>query len=220
MRKWTGRTFRGVGWIGNFSGGAAAIFAAVGFLGTAVLSGITMLAGFPPEWIFTLSLVAGTLAGLAAGNLVLLVAAERSKSRMQPMPVNFQTGSHFASPDAQRVLTERLRTYTNEHANAYIQYASMQQRPLAARLIAIFQLAGWQTDRISVPLENSVPRYFEAVEVSGHNEHLVSAVAGFLLDAGVEHIRQNVEELKLDAGNPKFLRLVHRVRIIVGHPPS
>lgn len=117
----------------------------------------------------------------------------------------------------QRVIGETLKKYANEHSNVHIYMASMQQKPLADTLKAVFDLAKWQTELFNVALEQQRHQYYEGIEVVGYNKHLVKAVVGAMRENGLSGVRVVVENPEVQPSHPSWNRVQNRLKITVGH---
>ena len=93
----------------------------------------------------------------------------------------------------------------------------MKQKQRAEELIALFNLAGWKTNLTNVPLEANIHRYFEGIEVLGHNSAFVNMIAQDLRVAGLDGVRENIAAINIAPGNPKWPHTQHTVQITVGH---
>jgi len=117
----------------------------------------------------------------------------------------------------QNQLVRKLAERASGYATLKIMFADMKHRPLADKLIAIFQLAGWRTSLANVPLESYIPRYHGGIEVKGYNSHFVENIVGLLSNSGLPEIRFRVEELQVPQDNPKWPYAQHTIKITIGH---
>jgi hypothetical protein len=99
----------------------------------------------------------------------------------------------------------------------HISIANVRYKKLAETLSSIFELAGWQTSFNDVPYEQYRVEYFEGIEVTGHNKHLVEAIAGLLSKCGVQAIHSTVKPLRLSKSNPKWPSAQRKIEIVIGH---
>lgn len=118
----------------------------------------------------------------------------------------------------QQKLIESLKVFAAKNANVDITYANIRQKPLAESLKSIFDLAGWQTQSLGLPIESYLhDKYFKGIEVKGFSKHLVESVAESLTKAGFSSVYTLVEELKVKPENPKYQWSLVRVYITIGY---
>jgi hypothetical protein len=92
MREWVGRAYRTIGGFGDFSGGVGAIAA---LAGAAVVALIAYFQVLSPEWQLAVSILAGTLSGTVAGNVIVMLRPAGATPRV--------AGPAFPPLDAQQV---------------------------------------------------------------------------------------------------------------------
>lgn len=120
--------------------------------------------------------------------------------------------------ESQERLGMALKGLANECSYVNVQMASQQYRPLAERIKAIFELAGWQAHLTQVPLETYIHHTsFFGIEVKGINSHLIETVAEKLRNAGLPDVKSTEQGHNLKAENPKLLSSQHRIEITIGH---
>ena len=116
-------------------------------------------------------------------------------------------------------LSSSLATLLDTGSQAHLTFVS-GRRPVAERIKAAFDLAGWGTSMVPTAYDEypqgGFGQYFSGVEVAGHNRVLVEAVAGHLRDVGLTKVRTTIDS-SVSRSHPDWSRLQHRVQIIVGH---
>lgn len=120
------------------------------------------------------------------------------------------------TPSQDQLLTE-LKSKANEHATLKIMIADMKYRPLADKLISVFQLAGWKATLYPKPLEQYLDAYHEGIEVKGYNSHFVEVISDLLKKSGLSAIRTRVEQIPFGPENPKWPTSNHTIKITIGH---
>ncbi|GJQ36646.1 MAG: hypothetical protein JETCAE01_26560 [Anaerolineaceae bacterium] len=118
----------------------------------------------------------------------------------------------------QQKLIQNLKVYAPENANVDITFANIQHQPLAESLKSVFDLAGWETQPLGLPLESYIrDRYFKGIEVKGFSKHLVESVAESLTKAGFSGVYTTINELRVKPENPKYQWSLARIYITIGH---
>lgn len=114
-------------------------------------------------------------------------------------------------------LIQNLKGLASADANVKILFANVKHRSLAETLISVFELAGWQTNLNSVPLDSWRHDYIEGTEVLGYNKHFVEGVAEFLAEAGMSDVHPIVNSPKIKPDNAKYSWVQQYIKITVGH---
>lgn len=127
-------------------------------------------------------------------------------------------GSQQSANEAGAV--EVIRTHRRDESTAKIVVFPPAQVPVARHIASLFELAGWSVNLNDTPQERLNPQYVEGVEVRGHNQLAVEAVAVGLRTAGIEDVRFTVEQTSLAPDNPKKPTAIASVRVTVGHPAT
>lgn len=111
----------------------------------------------------------------------------------------------------------RSESNANEYANVWIDFANVKQKPLATKLVSVFDMAKWKVNLRDSPLEASNYNYYEGIEVIGYNKHLVDAVAEAMIDAGLAGVRAKVETHQVEPNTTKWHWVQRRIQITIGH---
>lgn len=124
------------------------------------------------------------------------------------------------APNSQAALIESLRRLRGDDPHPFtlhVAFASNAQRPLAERLRAIFEAAGWTLNFTNVPLDQYHHGYVHGIEVKGYNDYYTQAVADSLKASGMEDVRMTVAPHDIKSTSPKYVHTVRNVYITLGH---
>lgn len=109
-----------------------------------------------------------------------------------------------------------LREYAANEASASIVLYPESQRPLADKIVTLFQDAGWNAGAPSASFEKW-HGYFKGVEVRGCDPDRIDVVANALTAAGVPMVRTFVAENELSPDHPKYQQRRQSVQVRVGY---
>jgi hypothetical protein len=116
-------------------------------------------------------------------------------------------------------LVAALKRIANDHISyVEISFAAAQHRPLADKLKAVFDLAGWNVTFNSGPLDNDSRHEFHAgIMMAGYNGAHLQVVVDTLKAAGLAVSGSQVRKLEVPSDNPKFPHAQRKVYIVIGH---
>jgi hypothetical protein len=165
--------------------------------------------------------VTALFVGLALGawlDLLLRRQADRTSSQTTADPISRGKSSpsipHKMTLEDEAALIERLRRHAG--SRAAISFVFEKDKLLAQRLIAIFNLAGWEGVR-SIQSAESILRNVERIDVSGQNQHLVSFVQDALAKHGLV-ARPKIVDPLVTKDDALRERLERTVAIMIHHP--
>jgi hypothetical protein len=121
------------------------------------------------------------------------------------------------SSDQRQILGKKVKGYASSDSNISVLFATLEQKSFAELLISVFQANGWKTNLTNKEQGILTSPYIEHIEVSGHNKHLVEAIADTLRDAGLTEVKTKIEPLELGESNPKWNWAQHKIQILIGN---
>lgn len=117
-------------------------------------------------------------------------------------------------------LAKRLGKLKTEHSYVHILFTG-SKRPVAEKLKATFDLAGWRTSIVPSAFDEhpqgGFGHYYSGTEVKGLNRVFVDSLAGQLVNAGFKGVFTTIQKPQIKSDHPKWERVQHRVQIMIGH---